>query len=128
MAETVANQKLITTKSAKHDKNNLYAVINIEAMEKAMALLKPNTYKVWCYMAKNQNNYTFALSCVDACRFCKMSKPTYLSCVQELIDTGYLVNTSGNAYDFYEMLPEEKEIMEITVKKAADSSSSDFSF
>lgn len=126
--ETVANQKLITTKSAKHDKNNIYAMINIEAMEKAMTLLKPNTYKVWCYMAKNQNNYTFALSCVDACRFCKMTKPTYLKCVQELIETGYLVNTGGNAYDFYEMLPEEDEVLEITVKKSADSSSADFSF
>ena len=126
--ETVANQKLITTKSAKHDKNNIYAMINIDAMEKAMTLLKPNTYKVWCYMAKNQNNYTFALSCVDACRFCKMTKPTYLKCVQELIETGYLVNTGGNAYDFYEMLPEEDEVLEITVKKSADSSSTDFSF
>lgn len=126
--ETVANQKLITTKSAKHDKNNIYAMINIDAMEKAMTLLKPNTYKVWCYMAKNQNNYTFALSCVDACRFCKMTKPTYLKCVQELIETGYLVNTGGNAYDFYEMLPEEEQVLEITVKKSADSSSTDFSF
>lgn len=118
--KTVENQRVITTRSAKHDKNNLYATINIEAMESAMALLKPNTFKVWCYMAKNQNNYTFALSCVDACRFCKMSKPTYLSCVQELIETGYLVNTNGNHYDFYEMLPEEKEVIEVTVKKNDD--------
>ena len=51
--KTVENQKTITTRSAKHDKNNIYAMINIEAMEKAMTLLKPNTYKVWCYMAKN---------------------------------------------------------------------------
>ena len=116
MPETVANQKVITTKGAKHDKNNIYAMLNIEAMETAMALLKPNTYKLWCYMAKNQNNYTFALSCVDACRFCKMSKPTYLACVQELIETGYLVNTSGNSYDFYEKIPEVEE-MQITVKK-----------
>ena len=94
--DTVPNQKTITTKSAKHDKNNLYAPLNIEAMEKAMGMLKPNTFKLWCYMAKNQNNYTFALSCVEACGFCKMSKPTYLASVQELIDNGYLVNTSGN--------------------------------
>ena len=116
--ETVANQKVITTRGAKHDKNNIYALINVEAMEKAMCLLKPNTYKVWSYMAKNQSNYTFALSCVDACRFCKMSKPTYLSCVQELIDVGYLVNTGGNCYDFYEMLPEEADMLQITVRKS----------
>lgn len=115
---TQPNQKTITTRSAKHDKNNIYAMLNIEAMEEAMALLKPNTYKLWCYMAKNQNNHTFALSCVDACRFCKMSKPTYLGCVQELEETGYLVNTGGNHYDFYEKLPEEKNMIEVTIKKA----------
>lgn len=82
-----------------------------------MALLKPNTYKLWCYMAKNQNNYTFALSCVDACKFCKITKPTYLSGIQELIETGYLVNTGGNNYDFLERLPVEKELINITVRK-----------
>ena len=51
--ETVANQKTITTKAAKHDKNNIYAMLNIEAMGVAMELLKPNTFKVWCYLAKN---------------------------------------------------------------------------
>jgi hypothetical protein len=68
-------------------------------------------------MAKNQNNYTFALSCVDACKFCGFGRNTYLSGVQELIDNGYLVNTSGNNYDFYEVLPEEKEVINVTVKK-----------
>ena len=114
--ETVANQKTITTRGAQHDKNHIYAMLSIEAMEQAMALLKPNTFKVWCYLAKNQNNHTFALSCVDTCRFCKMSKPTYLACIQELIETGYLVNTGGNHYDFYEKLP-SNDTIEITIKK-----------
>lgn len=113
--ETVSNQKTITTRAAKHDKNNIYAILNIEAMGKAMEVLKPNTFKVWCYLAKNQNNYTFALSCVDACKFCNISKPTYLSSIQELIAIGYLVNTSGNHYDFYEMLLEDT--IEVTIKK-----------
>ena len=51
--ETVANQKTITTKSAKHDKNNIYAMVGIEAATEAMQLLKPNTFKVWFYLAKN---------------------------------------------------------------------------
>ena len=118
--ETVANQKTITTKGAKHDKKNTYAMLNIEAMQEAMTLLKPNAFKLWCYMAKNQNNYTFALSCKDACDFCKMTKPTYLSGVKELIEVGYLVNTNGNHYNFYEMLPEEEEVIEVTVKKSKE--------
>lgn len=113
--ETVANQKTITTKGAKHDKNNIYAMLNIEAAGEAMALLKPNTFKVWFYLAKNQNNYTFALSAVDCCRTCNVSKPTYLSSIQELIEVGYLVNTSGNHYDFYEKLPEDS--ITVTIKK-----------
>ena len=113
--ETVANQKTITTKAAKHDKNNLYAMLNIEAMGAAMETLKPNTFKVWCYLAKNQNNYTFALSKVDTCKYCNISKPTYLACIQELIDIGYLVNTSGNHYDFYEALPEDT--ITVTIRK-----------
>lgn len=119
--ETVANQKTITTKGAEHanTKTGIYGMFNIAAMQEAMALLKPNTFKLWCYMAKNQNNYTFALSCVDACNFCKMTKPTYLKCVQELIETGYLVNTCGNHYDFFEKLPED-EVMQVTVKKTDD--------
>ena len=119
MPQTVANQKTITTIGAEHanTKTGIYAKLNINAMQEAMCLLKANTFKLWCYMAKNQNNYTFALSCVDACNFCKMSKPTYLSCIQELIDVGYLVNTDGNHYDVYEKLPEEDDSIEITVKK-----------
>jgi hypothetical protein len=85
-------------------------------MREAMLYLKPNTFKLWCYMAKNQNNYTFALSCVDACGFCNFTKPTYLKAVQELIDVGYLVETSKNHYDFFEKLPEEE--INITVKKS----------
>ena len=50
---TVANQKTITTKGAPHDKDNIYAKVGIEAAGVAMELLKPNTFKVWFYLAKN---------------------------------------------------------------------------
>lgn len=50
---TVANQKTITTKGALHDKDNIYAKVGIEAAGVAMELLKPNTFKVWFYLAKN---------------------------------------------------------------------------
>lgn len=112
---TVPNQKVITTKGALHNKDNIYAMLNIEALNLAMSILSPNTFKLWCYMAKNQNNYTFALSSADVCQMCNMSIGTYKKAVNELISNGYLVNTSGNSYDFYEMLPEE--IINVTVKK-----------
>ena len=102
--KTYENQKVITTRSSAHNKNNVYATIGIEALQKAMQTLKPNTFKVWCYMAKNQKNYTYALSCKEVCSFCNISKPTYLNCIQELIAVGYLVNKCGNQYEFYEDL------------------------
>ena len=115
MPETYENQKTITIKGAQHDEKNIYAKLNIEAMKTACLMLKPNTFKVWCYVAKNQNNYTFALSCIETCKFCNMSKPTYLQCIRELIKVGYLQNTKGSHYNFYEMLPDEA--LQITVKK-----------
>lgn len=114
---TVENQKVITTNATVHDIKHIYAKVSIEAAEEAMDLLKPNTFKVWFYMAKNQDNYTFALSRVDVCKKCKMTKPTYLACIQELIDVGYLVNTSGNHYNFFEKLPPQNDTIEITVNK-----------
>lgn len=56
-------------------------MLNIDSMNTAMCLLKPNTFKLWCYMAKNQNNYTFDLGYADAGKFCNLSKPTYLKSV-----------------------------------------------
>lgn len=50
---TVPNQKTVTTIGAKHDSENIYAKLNIEAAGAAMELLKPNTFKVWFYLAKN---------------------------------------------------------------------------
>ena len=116
---TVENQKTVTTKGAKHDKENIYAKLNIDAMQTAMMMLKPNTFKLWCYMAKNQNNYTFALSAVDACRFCNFSKNTYHTAVQELIEVGYLVNTGANNYDFWEEI-QEYDVPIVTIRKNED--------
>ena len=117
---TVPNQKIVTTNGAQHDQNNIYAKISVEAMEKAMVLLKASTFKLWCYMAKNQNNYTFALSCVDACRFCKMSSKTFHEGVKELQEVGYLVPDGGNHYQFYEMLPDMPNEISVTVNKSEE--------
>jgi hypothetical protein len=51
--ETNPNQKVITTHWCAKDKKNIYGMISVAAMDEAMALLKPNTFKVWCYMARN---------------------------------------------------------------------------
>jgi hypothetical protein len=117
--ETRENQKVITTMKAMCDSDHYYSTVNIDAASRAMTLLKPNTFKLWFYLGKNQNNYTFALSKVDAMRFCNISRSTYLAGINELIEYGYLVQDKNgtNHYNFYEMPIEEEMI--ITVNKNA---------
>lgn len=110
-------QKIVTTsKTALNVKKRPFATIDIEAITTAMVLLKASTFKIWVYFAKNVNNYTFALSCVDVCRFCKISARNYYSAIQELTELGYLVHNEDNHYTFYESLPEKEEMI-VTVKK-----------
>jgi hypothetical protein len=115
---THENQKVVTTtKDAGVDgKKRPFATINIDALASAMALLKTSTFKVWIYLAKNANNYTFALSCVDVCRFCKVSAKSFHVAIQELIEVGYLVHTEGTHYNFYETLPEPENVT-VTINK-----------
>lgn len=96
------------------DKNNLYATINLEALQCAMIDLKGESFKLWCYLTKNQNGYEFALSKVDAIKWGIGSKSSYDRAVAELIEKKYLVETSSNHFDFYE-LP-KGEVIYITKK------------
>lgn len=123
--ESNPNQRTITTKKEPCNKDNIYTSINLEALKKAMNILKPTTFEMWLYLGKNQNNYTFALSKVDCLSWCNFSASTYQSAFKELIETGYLVQSksgSNNHYDFYEM-PQEKEEEKplITMHKADNS-------
>jgi hypothetical protein len=72
-----------------------------------MINLKGETFKLWCYINKNQNNHTFALSKVDAIKWGIGSKSSYDRAVRELIEKGYLVETSSNHYNFYEKPKDE---------------------
>lgn len=123
--ETNPNQRTIKTKKETCNKDNLYTSINLAALHKAMSTLKPTTFKLWVYLGKNQNNYTFALSKVDCLAWCKFSASTYQSAFAELVKEHYLIQSKAdsNHYDFYE-IPQEEEKAIITTHKA----DSDFKF
>ena len=112
---TVPNQKVIETHKEKCDANHLYGQFNLKALEYASIMLDGNAFKLWCYINKNQNGYKFALSKVDALKFGIGSKSSYDRSVAKLIKEGFLVETSPNHYDFYEMPTQQG--MEITVNK-----------
>lgn len=98
------NQKrIIIKKEPCDDKEHLYAKINIAALQKAMTELKTTgAIKLWLYLAKNQDNYTFDLSCADCCKY-GIKTDAYHAAVKNLITTGYLKHYKGNIYVFNEI-------------------------
>lgn len=119
-------QKVLLVNKQPCDKNHYYSVINLESIDYAALHLKGVPFQMWLYIAKNQNNYEFALSCNAFMDWCGCSKPTYLSAVKELEAKRFLVKEKNEKfkeyYRFYEMpsdevaYPEDKD--DIRVKFA----------
>ena len=103
VAKTVPNQKVVRVNKQKCDKSNLYATINLEAMEKAALDLDAGAFKLWVYFAKNQQSYEFALSSSAIEKSFGMKIKQYNNAVAQLIEKGYLVEQSGNYYIFNEV-------------------------
>lgn len=125
--QTVENQRVITTNKepcSKKSAEEYYTPINLKALELAMSSLSPNAFKMWVYLGKNQNNYTFALSKVDTLKWCGFSKGTYKNAFDELENKGFLVKQKegSNHYDFYEIPKEEEDQPVITIHKQQSSS------
>ena len=114
------NQRSITTHKAKTDnecKENYYAKINLNALQKAMSSLTPKAFELWIYLSKNQDNHFFWLSKVDFLSWSNVKSTSYYEAFNELKQNGYLIEKKdgNNQYDFYEIPQEEK--IGITVHK-----------
>ena len=105
---TVPNQKIVTVEKEPCSKGNLYAAINLKALEAAAQNLDAGAFKLWIYFAKNQDGYGFALSSKDAKDTFGLGKSQYDTAVKKLISSGYLINIQGNQYIFSE-IPAAKE-------------------
>ncbi len=64
--------------------------------------LSPHALLLYLYLASNADNYTFALSPAAITADIGMPRSTYHDQFKVLVNKGYLVNTHGNTYDFYE--------------------------
>ena len=109
---SVPNQKkVIIGKRVKRNKSNLYAMMNIEALQEAIQNLKWSSLKMWLYFNKNQDNYQFDLS-PKACKDWGIKKDSYYSGIEELIAKGYLVpiQEGSNIYVFFESANSEKQM------------------
>ena len=88
---SVPNQKIVEigTRTARNG-NNLYATMNLDALQQAMKTLKGSSLKMWLYFNKNQEHYAFELSRAD-CLEWGIKKDSYYDGIEELIEKGYLV-------------------------------------
>ena len=86
-------------------KDNLFAAINLEALERAAQNLKAGAFKLWVYFAKNQNGYEFGLSNVEVYNSFGIKKDQYDSARQELVDSGYLERIGESNYYIFHEIP-----------------------
>ena len=64
--------------------------------------LKPYGCMLYLYLASNRNNYKLALSPAAVRQAIGMAQSTYRDQFNILLEKGYLVQTGGNTFDFYE--------------------------
>ena len=103
--QLVPNQKLIVVNKAESNKKNLYCVLNLQALDRACNILQSKAgIKLYLYLAKNQDKYTFALSSSAFTEWAGVSRTAYNTAVEELIENNYLVLMAGTkqTYNFYE--------------------------
>lgn len=101
---SVPNQKTIQiARRTKRDKDHLYAMMNLDAIQRAMNDLKGSGLKMWLYLNKNQDNYQFELS-RQACSEWGIKKDSYYDGLKNLEEKGYLhpVRPGSSIYVFYE--------------------------
>lgn len=110
--KTVPNQRTISVNKQPTNKQNLYTANNLKAIDQAAKRLQSKGgFKLYMYLAKNQNNYYFALYSSDFCSWSGLGIKAYNTAFEELVNEGYLVlkeNTKTN-YTFYDLSTIEKE-------------------
>ena len=110
--ETVPNQRVLTIHKEPTDKIHKYTCNNLEAMGEAARRLQSKAgFKLYMYLAKNQDKYHFALSRTDFCEWSGCSITAYRTAFDELEKQGYLINESNNKKDyvFYDKSQKEDE-------------------
>ena len=110
--KSVPNQKIVNVNKEPCDKKNLYSRNNLKALDTAAKTLQSKGgFKLWTYIAKNADKYTFALSNKDFKEWSGLARTAYDTAVQELITEKYLVEKEpgSNIYIFHELPKEEPE-------------------
>lgn len=113
---TVPNQRTVTVKR-EQVKSDFLGIKN-DNWKAAARNMRPHAFLLYIYFASNADGYTFALSPEAIRKEIGMARSTYHDQFKILVDKGYLVQTGGNTYTFYETpqprppLQEEQEMIE----------------
>lgn len=103
--QTVPHQRVITVNKEPTDRQHLYTVNNLAAVDEAARYLQSKAgFKLYYYIAKNQNNRQFALSSKDFCSWGGLGIRAYTTAFAELVENGYLVpkEDSETIFMFYD--------------------------
>lgn len=100
MPYTVANQRTVRVHRERASAD--FLGIKNENWKAAARDLKPHALLLYLYFAANADNYEFALSPAAITAEIGMPRSTYHDQFKVLVNKGYLVNTHGNTYDFFE--------------------------
>ena len=113
--ETVPNQRVLTIHKEPTDEQHKYTCNSLEALgEAAKRLQSKGGFKLYMYLAKNQDKYNFALSSSDFCNWSGLGIAAYRTAFEELEKQGYLIinGSSTNNYIFYDKAQKEDEAAE----------------
>lgn len=108
---SVPNQKKIIIQNAPCDRNNLYCMINIEALQQAMSELSGAGLALWLYLSKNQNGYSLDLSPADAAKW-GIKRSSFYRAEDELTRLGYIKYLKGNVFIFCNKPNPKMELIE----------------
>ena len=101
MGYTFPNQRTITIhrEAARSD----FLGIKNDNWQAAARDLGAHALMLYMYLASNANGYNLALSPVAVRQAIGMARSTYHDQFHKLVDKGYLVPSTGNTFEFYEV-------------------------
>lgn len=108
--KTVPNQRVLTIDKQPTDKQHFYTANNLKALDQAAGRLQSKGgFKLYMYLAKNQDKYHFALFSSDFCAWSGLGIKAYNSAFDELVTEGYLIEKGKNNYIFHDLSQKEEE-------------------
>jgi len=98
---TFPNQR--TIKIHREEVKSDFLGIKNENWMAASRHLGATALRLYLYLAANKNNYELALSPAAIERDLGMARSTYHDQFRRLVNEGYLINTHGNTFEFFEV-------------------------